>query len=101
MTCSSQSDGCIRAWAKKGNRTVVTTSCASNAMCDAAKKGCDGFREGQCTVRCCDTDGCNAGQQYPGERNISLIISYCYLLSLIRLLLLVRGDQEIAQLLID
>ena len=79
----------------------MATSCASNAICDAAKKACDDLRDGQCTVRCCDTDGCNAGQQYPGERNISLIISYCYLLSLIRLLLLVRGDQEIAQLLID
>ncbi|XP_078355823.1 uncharacterized protein LOC144640598 [Oculina patagonica] len=39
----------------------VAKSCASKAVCDAAKKACDDVTDGQCVASCCETDECNAG----------------------------------------
>ncbi len=70
-------DRCIRVWAKKDNVTAVVNSCASIAVCDAAKKACDNFT-GQCAVSCCETDECNAGSTVlPSERKIHLMKMNC------------------------
>ncbi|KAL9988362.1 hypothetical protein ACROYT_G002799 [Oculina patagonica] len=60
VTCPSGMDRCIRVWAKKDNVTAVVNSCASIAVCDAAKKAFENFT-GQWAVSCCETDECNAG----------------------------------------
>ncbi|XP_078355822.1 uncharacterized protein LOC144640597, partial [Oculina patagonica] len=60
LTCPSGFDRCMTTWAKKNDVTAVAKSCASKAVCDAAKKACDDVTDGQCVASCCETDECNA-----------------------------------------
>ncbi|XP_078371223.1 uncharacterized protein LOC144654863 isoform X1 [Oculina patagonica] len=60
-TCPSSMDRCLTTWAKQDGKTALTNSCASKSTCDTVKKVCDNYKDGQCTVSCCDTDECNAG----------------------------------------
>ncbi|XP_078355351.1 uncharacterized protein LOC144639965, partial [Oculina patagonica] len=61
LACPAAADRCMRTWAKQNDSTTVVNSCASEALCDTAKKACNSFTDGQCAVSCCESDGCNAG----------------------------------------
>ena len=71
-TCPSSMDRCMRTWAKKDDITALATSCATKAGCDAAKNVCDNFKDGQCTVSCCDTDECNGS---PSKRKNHMFLT--------------------------
>ena len=66
----------MKTWAKKDGITAVASSCATTAVCDAAKKACDNVKDGQCTVSCCETDECNANSAgSPSKRKIHMFLT--------------------------
>lgn len=77
VECRALSDRCMRRWEKKDDKTAVMNSCANQATCDVAKKGCDERSEGDCAVSCCKTDECNSGSTITFS---ALLITICSVL---------------------
>ena len=66
VDCPGSFNKCMTVWTTKEDKEQIVNSCSNDALCKAAKEGCDKSDE-TCAVEGCDSDACNTANILPAK----------------------------------